>query len=174
MLGVTDALLAIAMNQGRGKRGAASAASARLRQRHIKTAAALGLRGAPADALRRTIDEEFAGLAAILTTMATNVPLSATTSDAVLAHGERIAAHLVAAALTARGMRAEVVDAVQIIHAQGPHGGATPDFERTARAVAKYLLPILRRRTIPVVPGFIARGRDGAVVTLGRGGWPLS
>jgi aspartokinase/homoserine dehydrogenase 1 len=174
MLGVTDELLAIVIRQSRGERRAASAASARLRKRHVTTADALALDGAPAAALRRTVDREFAGLAAILATVAADVPLPAVTADAVVAHGERIAAHLVAAALTASGRRAEVVDAMQIIHAQGRHGGGTPNFERTARAVSKYLSPILRARTVPVVAGFIARGPDGAVMTLGRGGSDLT
>ena len=47
---------------------------------------------------------------------------------------------------------------------------ATPDVTKTTAAAAKLILPRLKRNSVPVIPGFIGRGKRGAVVTLGRGG----
>jgi aspartokinase/homoserine dehydrogenase 1 len=95
-------------------------------------------------------------------------------SDRIVARGERLSARLFTAALCARGLRAEYVDAARVIQASGRHGDAAPDFDGTARAVRKELLPRMEEGVIPVVPGFIARGPKGAIVTLGRGGSDLT
>jgi aspartokinase/homoserine dehydrogenase 1 len=91
-----------------------------------------------------------------------------------LARGERLAARLFTAALAAAGVRAEYVDATRIIHANGRHGDATPDFQRTARAVREELAPRMQRGIVPVVPGFLACGPKRVIVTLGRGGSDLT
>ena len=94
--------------------------------------------------------------------------------DAVLAHGERAAAQLVSAMLRVRGMPSVVVDATQLIETDGRHGNAAPDLARSEVATRSVLLPILEEDVIIIVPGFIGMGRDGHVVTLGRGGSDLT
>jgi aspartokinase/homoserine dehydrogenase 1 len=177
MGGVTDALYGIGTlaTGGAVDRAAASAASETLKQRHLTAAAELAADDSQLQSLRETIDREFADLAEILATVADKPnPLSAITTDAIVARGERISAHLLATALTAAGVRAQVVDATCVIHATGRHGSATPDFPRTAAAVREQLLPLMSRRIVPVIAGFIGRGPDGSVVTFGRGGSDLT
>jgi aspartokinase/homoserine dehydrogenase 1 len=94
--------------------------------------------------------------------------------DRVVARGERMSAHLFASALRMSGIPAEYVDPMRVIHATGQHGDAAPHAKHTARAVAKEIVPRCKRGVVPVVPGFIARGDRGAVVTLGRGGSDLT
>src|SRR5256885_910300 len=114
MGGVTDALYGIGTlaTGGSSDRAAASAASEKLRQRHLTAAAELAADEAQLQSLRETIEREFADLAEILEGVAdTRSPLSAVTTDAIVARGERISAHLLATALNANGVRAPVVDA---------------------------------------------------------------
>ncbi|HEY7233735.1 MAG TPA: aspartate kinase [Gemmatimonadaceae bacterium] len=170
MGGVTDALLDIAELSRRGKRAAARRAIAALRERHVETANELIGDAKLIGALHATIDRELDDLA----TLSAVKRLDDAMTDRIVARGERLSAHLVTAAFSAHGIRAEYVDAARVIHASGGHGDAAPVFARTARAVRKVLVPLIRRGVIPVVPGFIARGRDGAVVTLGRGGSDLT
>ena len=174
MDGVTEALLEIA-TLARTNRAAATAASEKLRKRHLATASELAIDDELLQPLRATIDREFDDLAMLCGAMsAAKGPPSLATTDTILARGERLAARLLAAALSVAGVAAEVVDATLIVHADGRHGSAAPDFPRTAAAVSEHLAPILRRGTVPVVAGFIARGPDGSVVTLGRGGSDLT
>ena len=174
MDGVTETLLEIA-RLARGDRAAAAATSEKLRKRHLTTAAELALGDELLQPLRDTIDREFDDLATLRDAIAA---LSGSTSlaiiDAIVARGERIAACLVAAALSSAGVPAEVVDATLVVHADGRHGNAAPDFARTAAAVSEHIYPILNRGTVPVVAGFIASGPDGSIVTLGRGGSDLT
>ena len=174
MDGVTEALLEIA-RLARSDRGAAAATSEKLRTRHLTTAAELALDDTLLQPLRETIDREFDDLATLRDAIAA---LSGSTSpaiiDAIVARGERIAARLVAAALSSAGVPAEVVDATLVVHADGRHGNAAPDFARTAAAVSEHVYPILNRGMVPVVAGFIARAPDGSIVTLGRGGSDLT
>ncbi|HTC24321.1 MAG TPA: aspartate kinase, partial [Gemmatimonadales bacterium] len=100
--------------------------------------------------------------------------LSPRTSDFIVARGERLSAHLVAAALRARGASARYVDAAAIVRTDAHYGHASPDYERTDRAARRVLRPLLARRIIPVVPGFLGASPAGDLTTLGRGGSDLT
>jgi len=173
MRGVTDALLGLvdAADTGRARR---EAAIAELRRRHADAAAALAADAETAAALARVIDGAFDELAAAHRRSGEARDLAPLAADAVLAIGERLTGRLLAAALAREGVAAEYVDATAIIHAGGRPGNASPDLARTEPAARKRLAPLLRRGVVPVVPGFIAAGPTGAVVTLGRGGSDLT
>ena len=83
-------------------------------------------------------------------------------------------ARIVAAALTKAGRRTQFVDGPDVIRTNGQFGGACPDLAATDRAARAAILPLLRRRITPVVPGFIGGTPSGEVATLGRGGSDLS
>ncbi len=95
-------------------------------------------------------------------------------SDAIVAHGERLAAQIVMAMLQRRGIASAVVDGTALIVADGRHGNAAPNLERTDVLAAQVLEPLLAKGILIIVPGFIGAGPDGTVVTLGRGGSDLS
>lgn len=174
MAGVTDALLEVAAIASRGERRAADVAIAALRDRHLTVAGGLGATAVTLTALHELIDAEFDDLASVARDIAASGTVAAAAADRVVARGERLSAHLLAAALSTGGMRAEYVDAVCVVHANGRHGDAIPDFARTVEGVRSQLVPRIERHVVPVVPGFIARGPDGAIVTLGRGGSDLT
>ncbi|MEZ5286479.1 MAG: aspartate kinase [Vicinamibacterales bacterium] len=96
------------------------------------------------------------------------------TRDVLVARGEQMSAAIVAAALLAAGRSALFVDALDVVRTDEVHGSASPRLAETARLAARALAPLVKRRTVPVVPGFIGRAPDGSVATLGRGGSDLT
>jgi aspartate kinase len=133
---------------------------AKLLARHREHAAALGL---PAELLEPRLAELTADLAALPARAAPSRELR----DRMLAHGERLAALLFAAALSARGTPARDVfagDAGLVTDERFGQASPLPEaMEYLARGLA-------RRDEIPIVTGFLGRTRDGRVTTLGRGG----
>lgn len=108
----------------------------------------------------------------------------------LLATGESLSAAVMALALRGLGVRAEVIgfDHPRFpLVAEGPGNGqglsATKtndpvavglDEEETARRCDALVEPMLRSRVVPVIPGFFVRGKEGGLVTLGRGGSDVS
>ena len=171
MLGVTDSLLDIAHRGAAGEQE--SAAIDVLRQRHLATARSLGVVG-PHGTLKAEIGASFDDLHRLFVEIGRSGTLSPAMTDAFLSHGDRIAARILAAALTGGGIASEFVEATDVVRADGPHGNASPDIEQTARAADSVLRPIIDRDVVPVMPGFVGRSPRGEVVTLGRGGSDLT
>jgi aspartokinase/homoserine dehydrogenase 1 len=173
LAGITDALLAVALRATTGDAVRAHAEVARLRDRHLTLADAL-LEPEPRAAIHEAIVSSFAELDEIAAGLAALRELTPRTMDHVIARGERLAARTLAATLKAHGVPAEFVDAAELIHTDGRFGNAAPDLERTERAAGPALDALRHREVVPVVPGFVGIGAEGATVTLGRGGSDLT
>ncbi len=165
MRGVTDALGAAAAATPAG----ATRTLATLRARHLAVARGLTTDPAAQSALAALITTTFAELTATCTRRRRGA-LEPAQLDAVLSRGEVLAAAMMVAALRDRARSAVAIDATKLVWTDGVAGSATPDVARTTAAAARLMLPIIARGGIPVIPGFIGRGKRGAVVTLGRGG----
>ena len=172
MRGVTDSLLDITALASRGKIAAVRTAIEALRKRHLATATELA--DSYAKFSTAEIDHEFNELTRLIARMRKGKPPNASLADAVTARGERMSASMLAAALSTLGVRARVVDATRVIHADGRHGNATPVFARTSTAVRKHIVPLIRDGVVPVVAGFIGSAPNGEIITLGRGGSDLT
>jgi aspartokinase/homoserine dehydrogenase 1 len=172
MLGVTDQLLDIAHRAAAGEQE--RSAIDVLRNRHVATARSLGVVGPDDTALQGQIRETFEELDGLFAEITQHGELTPAMTDAFLSYGDRIAARILAAALTASGISSEFVEATDVVRADGPHGKASPDIEETARAADNVLRPIIDRWVVPVVPGFVGRSPRGQTVTLGRGGSDLT
>ena len=90
--------------------------------------------------------------------------------DAISGTGEMLAAPLVAAAIRAREVRSEPVDATELIVTTDQYGGAEPLMDETRARARSRLLPLVEQGGIPVATGFIGASLDGVMTTLGRGG----
>ncbi|HEV7593948.1 MAG TPA: aspartate kinase, partial [Gemmatimonadaceae bacterium] len=171
--GVTDSLLRAVHCATEGDSGGAKAIANELAQRHTSVADAVVI-----GKDRTAVDRELAMLAdALSQNLSALAPPHvdrAQRRDAVLSHGERAAAQIVSGMLRAHGTPSMVIDATQLIETDGRHGNAAPDLARSEIAARSVLLPQLEKDLIVVVPGFIGMGRDGSVVTLGRGGSDLT
>lgn len=174
MAGATDALLAVAQQAGHGDDRTVAALIMELRKRHAEVARAV----LPAGPIRTAMLAQIAGAFEELEALAQGLrrlrELTPRTSDYVVSRGERLSAHLVAAALEAAGAKARYVDALELVHTDAAYGRASPDFVRTDQTARRTLGPILARGTIAVVPGFLGVTPSGDVATLGRGGSDLT
>ncbi|HUR19491.1 MAG TPA: aspartate kinase, partial [Vicinamibacterales bacterium] len=90
--------------------------------------------------------------------------------DAIAAVGELASSRIVAAALKSHGLAAEWVDARKVMVTTAEHTAAPPLMEETEARMNAELVPLLARRIIPVLGGFVGATADGVTTTLGRGG----
>jgi len=173
LAGVTDALLDGARRAAAGEDRVLRETATTLRERHRRIVTKL-LRKAEQRAVLDEIDAAMAELDALAHGLSILRELTPRTSDYIASRGERLSARIVAAVLTRAGARAQFVDALDVIRTNGQFGNASPDLSATDRAARAALLPLVRRRITPVVPGFIGATPSGEVATIGRGGTDLS
>lgn len=176
LLGVTNALIEATQHAMAGD-DRAREITERLRARHVEVARALTADAAfteAREALGAAIDADHDVLAQQLRALTAQRSDTLALVDAVLAHGERLAASIVCRMLVTRGLHSTVVDATLLIATDGRHGDAAPDLARTDAMAPPVLGRALADHDVVVVPGFTGAGAEGAVVTLGRGGSDLT
>ena len=74
------------------------------------------------------------------------------------------------AALVQEGLRAQVVDARQVVITDESFCGASPIVEDTAARARLHVKPLLDTGLVPVLGGYMGATRQGVTTTLGRGG----
>jgi aspartokinase/homoserine dehydrogenase 1 len=172
--GVTDLLLEGARLAMAGDARQAERTTARIVSRHQHVVKELVPAGPARRALLASIDDagrEYRDICAAARVLGR---LDPRTSDMLVARGERLSAAILAATLSASGIKNRYVDALDVVDTDGHHGGAAPLIAATARRARRIVQPLLRRRIITIVPGFIGRTPDGSVTTMGRGGSDLT
>lgn len=90
--------------------------------------------------------------------------------DSIIGTGERLSSRIVAALLRQNGLRGVAIDATDLIVTDNVYSNATPNLELTRERINELLAPMLERKIIPVITGFIASTVTGKPTTLGRGG----
>jgi len=166
---MTDQLLAMATAAGGGNRDKALELSLAARERHFNTASDLLGTGKFAQ-IHAELEEEFNGLDDLLRGVVAVGELTPRTTDNIAGFGERVSARIVTAAFSLRGLEASHVDSRQCIVTDSTFTRAIPQFEETNSRLADTLKPLLDRKRVPVMGGFIGATRDGIPTTLGRGG----
>ncbi|HEY0710591.1 MAG TPA: aspartate kinase, partial [Polyangia bacterium] len=180
--GVTDLLLEAATKARAGDVAAATIATKALREKYDAILRTLTFPARVGRELEAEIAASLSELETLLGGLAVLRELSPRTSDLVVSRGERMGTRVFAAALAGAGVKAEYVDALDIIVTRGPFGNASPDLEATDSKAKRRLAPLLAAGIVPVIPGFLgsyqARGDEPgappALVTLGRGGTDLT
>jgi aspartokinase/homoserine dehydrogenase 1 len=174
MAGVTDALLEVARQAGRGDERATAALIAQLRSRHTEIARTLLSQPRARSAMLERIGTVFEELEALTQGLMILGELTPRTLDSLMSRGEQLSARLLVAALEQKDVKTRYIDAPELIHTDASFGHASPDLARTDRSVQRVLLPLLGRGITPVVPGFLGSSPTGEVTTLGRGGSDLT
>jgi aspartate kinase len=169
MAKVTDQLLAAGAAAGRGDKIGALAIAARLRNRHIETAADL-LCGQRFTEIEKLVRNEFDSLDDLLRGIAAVGELTPRTSDNVVSFGERISSQMVAAAFAQEGINGIQVDARACIVTDDHFGKAVPQEAAIEAALNALVLPLVEAGHTPVMGGFIGATPEGITTTLGRGG----
>jgi aspartate kinase len=170
---VTDGLLAMGRAAGHGDRDGALDLSRQLRERHYNVASEL-LGTGVFTSFHGELEAEFDALDELLRGIAAVGEITPRTSDLVVSFGERLSSRIMQEALTARGVQAAHVDARDVIVTDNTHTRATPHFEETYDRLRRELKPLLDKKRVPVMGGFIAATREGVTTTIGRGGSDFS
>ena len=96
--------------------------------------------------------------------------LTARTTDALIAHGERIATLVLSEHLRQQGKQVLTVDARDVIRTNDAYGKAKPMRGHILQRAHQNIGPSLAHGIIVVTQGFVGSAPDGTTTTLGRGG----
>ena len=171
LAGVTNDLVAAADAARGGDIEGVNAIIAAVRQRHEDVAMRLVQQKFDFfESFIKQLDKQIDQIHTILRGIALLGEITARARDKVTAIGEKLSSVLFAYSMMMRAVPGEHVDSEEVVITDSRFGEATPLMEETRSAVRRVLLPLIERRLIPVMGGFIGRTRDGATTTLGRGG----
>ncbi|PYP12167.1 MAG: lysine-sensitive aspartokinase 3 [Gemmatimonadetes bacterium] len=169
LAGVTDALLAAADAAASGDAERNRLQLDALLERHAEIAGRLA-RPENARGIRTVLERTRAEIADLLQRVAAKPELRPALGDELAAYGERLSAALLTAVLLAADVPARYVDARHCLITDGTHGRATPILPDTEQRTRAELAPLLDRRLVPVLGGYIGATLEGVTTTLGRGG----
>jgi aspartate kinase len=169
---VTEALLGLANTAKQRSTDKALSLLDDLRTRHLITARELLEASKPSLLIdvEREIHTQFAEIENLVRSVATLGELTLRSQDAIVSFGERLSSVIVAAALQARGINAELVDSRAFIITDDCFAKAAPDLQETNNRARAALGPLLTARRVPVAQGFIGSTTGGVTTTIGRGG----
>src|ERR1700728_2755152 len=173
MARVTDTLLTMARAAGAGERKTALKLCRSLQERHYNTASEL-LGTALFTDFHSELGGDFEGLDELLRGISAVGELTPRTTDHVAAFGEMLSSKIVAAAFSARGLKAAHVDSREVLVTDSGYMQAVPQFDETNVKLAEKVQPLLDAGKVPVMGGFIASSRAGITTTIGRGGSDFS
>jgi aspartate kinase len=169
--GTTDKLFEAAERAKKGNGEYVQEFRKELLERHL-TAAAKAIenkrtRKEVEQMIEKTIDE----LEKVLTGIGYVGELTPKSKDYVLSFGERLSAPLVWGALRDFKLETQCFSGKEAgIVTDSNFGEASPLMNVTMHQLREKIGPLLDKRIIPVVTGYIAATQDGIVTTLGRGG----
>jgi aspartate kinase len=169
MAKVTDQLLAAAAAAGSDRRAEALTISAKLRERHLSTAADL-VNGERLLDVLGLLHHDFDSLDDLLRGIAAVGELTDRTNDLVVSFGERMSSRMVAEAFAETGLHGTHVDARSCIITDSHYGKAAPHEAEIEKRLLAIVLPLIEAGKTPVMGGFIGANAEGITTTLGRGG----
>ncbi len=176
MNGVTNALIAAAQAAVNGDAPAVNRTVEALHQKHLDTLAALAPDAGARFEIEGEIDSLLTHVHSLCRAVAVLGELTPRGLDVVSGLGERLSVKIVAAAMRARGLAAEAVEASELIVTDDHFGAANPLMQKTREKTRARLLPLLEHPSgavgsaVPVITGFIGATEEGVLTTLGRGG----
>jgi len=170
MSGVTDLLLSTAQSALRNETDKVKEAINTLSRKHSQIVEALVTRTENRDKLLAWHTHLLDELNIIYQGIGMLEELTPRSLDAIASFGERLSCAQIAAVFVAAGITAEYVDARELILTDACFGQAAVDFAATRANIRKALIPLIDKKIVPVITGFIASTKDGITTTLGRSG----
>ena len=169
LAGVTDALLAAADAAANGDPEGMRSQLDALLERHADIAGRLA-RPEGAKGIRTVLGRSSGEIVDLLKRIAQDPGCRPALGDEIASYGERLSAALLTAVLLAVDVPARYVDARHCLITDATHGRATPLLPNTEQRTRAELAPLLDRRLVPVLGGYIGATLEGVTTTLGRGG----
>lgn len=170
MSGTTEQLITGGRAAAEGKDAVYREIKAQLLRRHLETAEKLLGQSPERFEIGEFIEDRLHDLERLYRSIAVLGEFTMRGCDAVASLGEQLSAHILAAVLRERGVRAEAVSATDLIVTDEKFGRANSIQALTNQRLEQRLLPLIQRGAIPVVTGYIAATERGVTTTLGRGG----
>jgi aspartate kinase len=170
MSGVTDALIESFRRVTTHGADAMPASLARLEEqfaRHLQVGERLASNRRAQ--LQNVVESSRREIAELLARAAQNRTLDLRFHDSIASHGERLASHLLTLVLEEHGVPAEHVDACRCVITNEKHANAEPLFTELQRQTKAELLPLLKKKRVPVLGGFMGATTAGVTTTMGRG-----
>ena len=167
MSGMTNALLNSLRTAAGGEINSARRSLEDYFERHLSVTRGLG--ESANTRTRMLVETTRREIAEMLNVAATNRTTTARLDDAIASHGERLSANLLTIVLETHGLPVVYVDARRCIVTNEEHGNAKPLIQETCRRSRTQLGPLIAKKRIPVLEGFVAATRSGIPSTLGRG-----
>lgn len=168
MHGVTDLLRDTASKARIGKTSYIKKCVQELHERH-KNASSL-LSEDVKDEVENEIDSKLKELENVLLGICYLGELTPRSLDYIMSFGEVLLTPILAGSVKNLGLKVSTMDGGEAgIITDENFGNASP-LPGIERRIAKRLLPLLEKKVIPIITGFIGESRDGRITTLGRGG----
>jgi aspartate kinase len=169
MAGVTDQLVAIGHTAVSGDCEASVRQVESLRTRHQQTATKL-LGKKRAAALAPRLAAYFSELENLVRGLAAVRELTPRGSDYLLSFGELLSSTIVADAFIVRGLKTAWIDSRECLVTDSTFTRAVPQMAETREQSKSRITPLLSKKLVPVMAGFIGSTVEGIPTTLGRGG----
>jgi aspartate kinase len=169
MAKVTDQLIAMGNLAVKGHCDESLGLFHSLRERHFETAKSL-LGSKRSATLAPRLQTFLSDLEGFLRGLAAVRELTPRGSDYLLSFGELLSSLIVADAFIVRGLHAAWVDSRECLVTDSRHTHALPQMDQTRERSRKRIPPLIKKRRIPVMGGFIGATAEGIPTTLGRGG----
>jgi aspartokinase/homoserine dehydrogenase 1 len=174
MNGITDLLLDAGRAALQGDRGHCEDAAAELEARHMLLISELITSKRRVEELTDVIRDSVREMRSMMESIAVLGELTPRALDALVARGERAVARIFAVAAKEAGIDAVYVDALDVIQTENRLGTLWPNLAKCERAAKKHIKPLRAEGKVVIIPGYIASGPAGSLVTLGRGGSDFS
>jgi aspartate kinase len=166
----TDRLIEIAELAKKGDILRARKLFSKIQASHLKIAQSVASKGETRELVSR-LEQLNSELGRTVEGIAHLRELTSRSRDYLLSFGERLSAPILAATVSAVGLKTRTLTGAEAgIATDDNFGEAKPLMEISYHQVQQRLDPLWSRRVIPVVTGFIAATIDGSITTLGRGG----
>lgn len=170
LAGTTNTLLALGEQAGKGHLIGALAAVENLRDRHLQACTTLLKGGKEESETGAELSAHFDELASLAEALSVLGHVTHRSLDTIAAYGEQLSSLLVAAVFRERGIPATHVDAREIMVTDDNFMSAEPQPDLIAERAREQILPLIRKKSVPVMGGFIGSTAKGITTTLGRGG----
>jgi aspartate kinase len=166
----TDQLIEIAELAKKGDLQRARKILSKIQVSHLKIARLIAGKGETRELVSR-LEQLNSELERTVEGIAHLRELTSRSRDYLLSFGERLSTPILAATVSAVGLRSQTLTGAEAgIATDDNFGEAKPLTEMSYHQVQQRLDPLWSRRVIPVVAGFIAATLDGSTTTFGRGG----
>lgn len=167
MSGFTDALI----KSFRGSAAGEIAKSLQLLEehfeRHLKVAR--NLSASSLAMMQALIEKSRWEISKLLALVAAGHMSTPPTQDQITSQGELLCANLFTLVLEQHGVPASYVDARRCILTNDAHGSASPLIQEVLPRTKAQLEPLLQKKKVPVLGGFVGATVSGITTTLGRG-----